>query len=277
VLRGRTIQRSRRLELLVLGSYVIPYVAVLAPNPLTYERFLLPLLPYLAIAAGALVERLVARAQAGFAAPALGASIGACVLALFLAPPACIAVLYDRVAVAPDKLELAAEWIRRNVDPRSVIVTSPGTVLPLLQDPESVRIDLEDPGTYTLPWLAYQAILPDAPDPERRWRVRIFPSGFATGPRRMDPAAVEPWLVETGAEYVVVEVSRFMRNMPTAAALEDAARRLGDRVYHSTGQMPSIPGLGSGEYQAASAFAFWLPGAEAFGPDIDIYRLRRGR
>jgi len=238
---------------------------------------LLPMLPYLAIAAGALVARLVALAQARVRSPGAATVAGALVFALFLAPPAYVAVRYDRVAVAPDKLELAAEWIRRNVDPRSVIVTSPGTVLPLLQDPESVRIDLEDPGTYTLPWLAYQAILPDAADPERRWRVRIFPSALTTGPRKVDPAAVEPWIVESGADYVVVEASRYMRNLPPAAALEAAAQRLGERVYHSTGQMPSIPGLGSGEYQAASAFAFWLPRAEAFGPDIDIYRLRRDR
>lgn len=275
--RWRTIERSRLIELVVLGSYVIPYLVVLAPNPFVFERFLLPMLPYLALLAGWVVAGLVALVQARVISSGLRTAAGALVAALFLAPPAYVAVRYDQVATAPDKLELAAQWIRENVDPRSVIATSPSTALPLLFDPALLRIDLEDRGTYTLAWLAYQGALPEEPDPERRWRVRVFPSAFAVGRRKIDPEAVEPWLRETGADYLVMEASRYMRKLPPTAALEDAGKRLGELVYHSTGQMSSFPGLGSGEYQAASAFAFWLPGAEAFGPDIDIYRLRRER
>jgi hypothetical protein len=270
VRRWGSIPRARRLELLVLGAYVVPYLAVLAPNPLTYERFLLPMLPYLALLAGWIVAGRSVRSAPGAVATALLAAAS-------LAGPTYLALEYVRVARTPDKLELATSWIRENVDPSSLILASPGTVVPLLYDPALVRIDLEDPGTYTLPWLAYQSILPDAPDPERRWRVRIFPAALAMGKRRMAPEAVEAWLVESGADYVVMESSRYMRNMPPVAALELAAGRLGERVYHSTGQMTSIPGLGSGEYQAADAYATWLPGAEAFGPDIDIYRIRRER
>jgi hypothetical protein len=277
VRRWRTIGRARRLELLVLGAYVVPYLVVLAPNPFVFERFLLPMLPYLALLAGWVVAGLADFAQARVRSRGLAAAAGAFVVALCLAPPAYVAVRYDQVAKAPDKLELAAQWIRANVDPASVIATSPSTALPLLLDPEFLRIDLEDRGAYTLAWLAYQGALPAGPDPERRWRVRVFPSAFAVGKQSIDPAAVEPWLRDTGADYLVMEASRYMRKLPPTAALEDAGRRLGELVYHSTGQMPSIPGLGSGEYQAASAFAFWLPRAEAFGPDIDIYRLRRNR
>lgn len=275
--RWKTIERSRRVELAVLAAYVVPYLAVLAPNPFVFERFLLPMLPYLALLAGWVVAGLVALVSARTSSRGLATAAGALVAALFLAPPAYVAVRYDQVARAPDKLELAAQWIRENVPPSSVIATSPSTALPLLLDPDFLRIDLEDRGTYTLAWLAYQGALPAAADPERRWRVRVFPSAFAVGRRSIQPEAVEPWLRETGADYLVMEASRYMRKLPPTAALEETGRRLGELVYHSTGQMDSLPGLGSGEYQAASGFAFWLPGAEAFGPDIDIYRLRRDR
>lgn len=258
---------ARRRELLVVGAYVVPYLLILAPNPRVYERFLLPMLPFLAMAAGWLAAAVLARVRG----PAR-----ALVPAAFLAGPAYLALRYVQVARAPDQLERAAEWVRAHVDPHSLLVASPGTVLPLLQDPESVRIDLEDAGIYTLPWLAYQGTLTDEQDPARRWRVQIFPSGLATGPGKLPPDEIEPWLRAAQADYVVMETSRTMRNLPAAAALEKAAQKIGERVYHASGQLTSMPGQGShGEYQGANDFARWLLGAEAFGPGVDVYRIRR--
>jgi hypothetical protein len=268
VRRWRTIDRARRLELAVVGAYVLPYLAVLAPNPFVFERFMLPMLPYLALLAGWLVASAVA---------SLPAWLGALVAAACLAPPAYVAVRYDRVAVAPDRMELVAAWIRENVDPKSLLVSSPGLALPFLYDPAVLATDLEDRGTYTLPWLAYQGALPAGPDPERRWRVRVFPAAYAVGPRSLAPERVEPWLLGTDPDYVVLEASRYMRKLPAMAALEASAQRRGDLVFRASGQMTSFVGLGQGEYQAADEFALWLLDADAFGPDIDVYRIRRDR
>jgi hypothetical protein len=130
-----------------------------------------------------------------------------------------------------------------------------------------VRIDLEDAGIYTLPWLAYQGTLTDEQDPARRWRVQIFPSGLATGPGKLPPDEIEPWLRAAQADYVVMETSRTMRNLPAAAALEKAAQKIGERVYHASGQLTSMPGQGShGEYQGANDFARWLLGRRGIRP-----------
>jgi hypothetical protein len=273
VRRWRTTARSRRLEFLVIAAYVAPYTAVLLPNPFVFERFMLPLLPYLSLLGGWLVATLAGGVASRASAPVVRTSLGVAVCAPFLLPPAWVAFRYGRVASAPDKYELATQWIRENAEPDARILTSPATVLPLLYDPAFLRLDLDDRGAYALPWLAYQAVLPDDADPWRSWKIQIFPSKAAAGPNRMDPAAVEPWLVETDPDYVVIEISRYMERLPATAALEAAVRRLGTRVYHSTGQMESIPGSGTGEYQAATRFAFWLCDAESFGPDLDIYRM----
>lgn len=277
LLRGwKSTPRARRLELAVIASYVLPYVAVLAPNIKTYERFLLPIYPYLACLAAAAVARLVGRA--GAIRPVwLRITAGTAAGILCLAPHAYIALRYTRAARAPDRLELAAAWIESNVDPGAVILTTPGTVLPLLYDPDFVRIDLEDRGAYTLPWLAYQGAMPTGEDPARRWKVRIFPSGQATGPERMDPEQVETWIMENGFDYAVIETSRKMRNLAVTRALAESVRKHGQLMYAREGETPSLPGLGPGEWQGASEYATWLLGADAFGPGVEIYQLRRER
>jgi hypothetical protein len=66
---------------------------------------------------------------------------------------------------------------------------SPGTGAPAPPGPrESVRIDLEDAGIYTLPWLALPGHA-DGPSRIRRgaWRVQIFPLGARDGPRASWP------------------------------------------------------------------------------------------
>jgi hypothetical protein len=266
LVRGwKSTARERRLELAVVASYVLPYVLVLAPNVKTYERFLLPLYPYLACLAASAVARLVGRG---------GVVRGAAVGILCLAPHAYIALRYMRAARAPDRLELAAAWIESNVDPGAVILTTPGTVLPLLYDPEFVRLDLEDEGVNTLPWPAYQGAMPAGADPARRWKVRHFPSDLAMGPQRMDPEQVEPWIRENHVDYVVIETSRKMRNLAVIRALAESVGKNGRLMYSVEGETPSLPGLGPGEWQGASEYATWLLRADAFGPGVEIYRLR---
>ncbi|MFN0008667.1 MAG: glycosyltransferase family 39 protein [Planctomycetota bacterium] len=272
----KSTARARRLELALIASYVLPYVAVLAPNIKTYERFLLPIYPYLACLAAAAVARIVGRAG-GIKPTWLRITVGAAAGILCLAPHAYIALRYARAARAPDRLELAAAWIESKVDPGAVILTTPGTVLPLLYDPELVRIDLEDDGAHTLPWLAYQGAIQPGADPARRWKVRIFPSSRATGPERMDPEQVDSWIAENGFDYAVLETSRKMRNLAVTRALADSVRNRGQLMYAVEGETPSLPGLGPGEWQGASEYATWLLGADAFGPGIEIYRLRRER
>lgn len=278
LLRGwKSTPRARRLELAVIASYVLPYVAVLAPNIKTYERFLLPIYPYLACLAAAAVAWIVGRAG-GIRPTWLRITAGMSAGILCLAPHAYIALRYARAACAPDRLELAAAWIESNVDdPGAVILTTPGTVLPLLYDPEFVRIDLQDDGTYTLPWLAYQGALPPGEDPARRWKVRIFPSGRATGPERMEPEQIESWIAENRFDYAVIETSRKMRNLAATRALAESVRKHGKLVYAVEGETPSLPGLGPGEWQGASEYATWLLDADAFGPGVEIYRLGRDR
>src|SRR6185436_19289468 len=97
--------------------YVLPYAAVLAIDGEVYERFLLPLLPYLACLAGYAVVLLLHSAAEHLARPAARWLACALVIATACVFPIVAAWSFTRVALATDTYEQAAEWISTEIDP----------------------------------------------------------------------------------------------------------------------------------------------------------------
>jgi hypothetical protein len=258
--------RDARLDLVVVLAYAVPYLGALALDPSVQERFLLPLLPYLACLGAYAVAWISARW-----------SIAA---VLILAMPAWAAARYARVATSEDTLERAADWIRGHVDPKERIAVSPGTVLPLLVDTDDLRTDLEDPTELSLPWIAYQRLLPSRPrgadlSGDARWRIRILPIARRFDPHGFDRARAESWIRETEAGYVVFEDSQRMYSQFPGRELEATARSMGELVYAEAGWIPTSSDIGPTDYQMPRRLANRLLDAEAFGPGIRIYRIRR--
>jgi hypothetical protein len=256
--------RDARLDLLVVLAYALPYFGALALDPSVQERFLLPLLPYLAC--------LAAYAVASIPGPAALGSIAAFALAAF---PAFVAARYARVAASDDSLERAASWIRAHVDPKERIAATPGTVLPLLVDPDDLRADLEDPTELSLPWIAYQRLLPAGLSGDPRWRIRLLPIARRFDPHGFDRSRAESWIRDTEAAYVVFEDSQRMRSQFAGGELEAAAAAAGELVYDAAGEIPAPTDVGPTDYQMPRRLARRLLDAEAFGPGIRIYRIRR--
>jgi hypothetical protein len=263
------------LDLAIVLAYLLPYLAVLALDPNVRDRFLLPLIPYLAcLSAGALswiIARIRGRARETRIRMALASFVGI----LLAGAPLLVAIRFARAAVSPDTLELAATWIRDHVGPEQRILTTPGTVLPLLIDAECLRADLEDPTVLSFPWLAYQSLLPPSRDGDRRWKIRLIPVARRFDPHGFDRARAEAWIRDERADFVLIEDSLRMRRHFSGVDLEQAANAMGDLEYSLDGQIPAPTDIGPIDYQNARGLARRLLGADAFGPGILIYRIRR--
>jgi hypothetical protein len=253
--------RDACLDLLVVLAYALPYLGALALDPSVQERFLLPLLPHFACLAAYAVARITARVPI--------------VAALVLALPAWAAMRYVRVAESEDTFERAADWIRGHVDPKERIAVTPGTVLPLLVDADDLRADLEDPTELSLPWIAYQRLLPADLPGDPRWKIRLLPIARRFDPHGFDQTRAERWIREMEAGYVVLEDSQRMHRQFHGRELEAAAGSMGDLVYDARGSIPESDDVGPTDYQMPRRLANRLLDAEAFGPGIRIYRIRR--
>src|SRR5262249_35211057 len=131
-------------DLAVVGAYVVPYLGALLLDPNVQERFLLPLLPYLACLAACALAWVRARSPGP---PALGSLAAAARIAARAWGP----LRYARAASSPDNYEKAADWIRSHVAPKERILAPPAAVPPLLVDAESLRKDQRDPSLLAHP------------------------------------------------------------------------------------------------------------------------------
>jgi hypothetical protein len=263
-------RRSRRRDVWIVLAYAVPYAAILALDPNVQERFLLPLVPLLACLAAAPVALALEwlRARAG-AAAATAAAV------LLLGGPAVAAACYARTAAAPDNYMIAADWIRAHVKPEERVLATPGAVLPLLIDADALHEDEKDQSWLANPWMIYQYLLPQIPDGDPRWKILFVPVGEWRGGRTLDRARANAILEETRADYVLLEDSVRMHKYYPTAELERAGAESGELVHRSVG---TIPGPEDGlifEYSGTRGLARRILGAEAFGPGIRIYRIRR--
>jgi hypothetical protein len=128
----------------------------------TYERFLIPLLPYFALAA-AYALRELARAGSNVLPSLKRPSGGAALTSAFLALPLLGTWCLSSSRAAPHTTTQAARWLERNASPSTDVALTSTLDLPLCRAPRGFATWL-GPVERALvwPWSAYQARLPKA-------------------------------------------------------------------------------------------------------------------
>ena len=267
-------RRSRRRDVWIVLAYAVPYAGILAVDPNVQERFLLPLVPLLACLAATSVAAVVGRIRGR-----AGVAVACAAAVVLLGEPTWAAACYARTAAAPDNYTLAADWIRAHLTPDDRVLATPGAVLPLLVDAEGLREDPSDQTWLANPWLIYQSLLPGRrsgdPDGDPRWKIRFVPAAEWRGGRKLDFARAQALIDETRADYVLFEDSVRMHKYFPTDELERAAAESGELVHRTVG---TIPGPTDGlifEYSGTRGLARRILSANAFGPGIKIYRIRR--
>ncbi|MEA2619877.1 MAG: hypothetical protein QOC97_650, partial [Chloroflexota bacterium] len=140
--------RRDRRALAVLAAFAVSYLVGVSASPLHWDRYVIPLVPIIGIAAAAgvlaigdLAVRAVSRRRAGRreaaaslaptrtpvagGLPAIGVS-GAIVIALLL-PPMATVVATDRIRAQATTRAVATDWIVANLPPGSRIVEENGS------------------------------------------------------------------------------------------------------------------------------------------------------
>jgi hypothetical protein len=286
--RMRDAWKSKSLR--VVLAYALPYTLVLGLYRQTFDRFLLPLLPYVACLAGVGVEHAMrwasssaerrSRARGASASPSrsiLAHTAALAVAVVFLALPSYAAVRYASVCRAHDTYECVADWLLEHPETRDeTIVVTPGMTLPVFYHPEALEIseDAKLPYWYARThWLHYQRELPEAAARGPRFRVHSITLATAEADPAHNPGWAEAFLARHRPRYVVLEVSQRMEYMPGVKAIEALVHARGRLVWSIDGERMANPDWRPFEYQDIAEMLPRLLVLPRFGPRIEIYRM----
>jgi 4-amino-4-deoxy-L-arabinose transferase-like glycosyltransferase len=120
----RALRLRRPADLALLG-FVLPLLVTVGTVKTVFPRYLVPLVPPLAVLAAELVLAAIPASRALAAALAI----------VMVAPSAMAAMRFDALAAQKDTRVLAAEWVEAHVPPRARIVTCKGYGGPVLEGP----------------------------------------------------------------------------------------------------------------------------------------------
>jgi hypothetical protein len=271
--RPSKLEAQTKADAWVACAYALPYTLALGVFGETFDRFLLPLLPYFAVLAGAAVElacNSIARAVRNSTARV---ALQGVVAVIALAFPAVAIERYTAALVADDTLEQATAWLREHADGR--VLVSPRLGLPLFQDRASLEFASHDYATKQAIWVRYQLEhlnsddSPAAPPQSERRPIYITPGKLAS----VGADEIDALLVETKPDFAVVEVSRLMTRLAGVRTLRETLAQRGTLVA-------TFRGGGDGEcedapidYQDVPHFVERILHTRCFGPCVEIYAL----
>jgi hypothetical protein len=270
-----SIERERRCDLAVVLAYVLPYFLVIGMYAETWERFLMPLIPYLAclgaFGAKSVIAPLVERMSVARARTACSASFAALLPALALVP----AVKVGCVRASPNTLSCAAEWIEKNASVTDPIVVVPYVDLPLLHADEALAENSKRP--WSSNWIRYQMQLTDAEKSGPRYEVYVVPKPRLEAMQALtdDPLG---YFREFHARYVVIVTGS--EEIAMLAHAREALRREAELVYRVTPERVDA-GRSTGFFQRhlenvlAMPFFLFVLEAARMGPTLEIYRLNQ--
>lgn len=253
-------------EAWVIAAFALPYAVVFGMFDLTYQRYLLPLLPIAACAAAYLVFD-VLRARRALVVAAI--VVAECALAIQVA----------RIRAAPDTQARAASWIAEHVAADRRVALSPTIDLPLVRTRMRLAWAQEQDVLLAFPWIAHQVAHPELAerDDARDLLTVSLHDEPAIAALARDPRAfVDGWQ----ADYAVVEVFDAARKRPVLASLCDAVRARGTLVARfspaadDTGD--NTPFLNRDQYREYDEHEPWwwrVCRMRSLGPAIEIYRL----
>lgn len=137
-----------RRALVVVTAFALPYALVVGLYDLTYERFVLPLVPLLAVAGGFAVERVRSARWRAFAASVL--------VVAALVPSARLA----HVHAQRDTQSALADWVAaRSARDARPLWLAPSLDVPLVRDGASLALVTDPSSPKSTVWLRYQAAL----------------------------------------------------------------------------------------------------------------------
>jgi hypothetical protein len=200
--RNPELARRRRQEAWIVLAFVLPYAFVISLWEENYERFVIPLLPFLATfaawSARELGLRLGGRARAIAAALLLGA----------LALPGYASARLAWLRHVPDTAERAAAWIEANLDPaRDTIFGMPWWDLPLARTEESLQDRRGGKPFHVIStWKTYQASLAAGALPPPHWSIisMVIVEGFDGATRE----GLRQYLDSFGPGYYVIDAKK---------------------------------------------------------------------
>ncbi len=258
----------RRADLWIVLAFAGPYLLAFGAYAITFPRYLLHLVPFLAIAAvagcGAWAERARMTRRAAIAAAA------ASVIVPF-ALCAHLAVLWTR----PDTLEETAAFLRARPAPTATLVSLD---VPVLRSAAAIGAYRSPPGEpWAPPWVAYQSRLPDAARLAAStdlFTLRPSPAS-APGDFVRDAAAGARAL---GARRLLLDASDRARRPPIARlcdALSDGVvARFSPQRRDAGDERPVLVRDQGDEWRGEASFAWRLAGARALGPVVEVHAVR---
>jgi hypothetical protein len=162
-----THSATHRGNLIVVASYVVPYTLVLAMFDETFERFLTPLVPYLALAVTWGLSRWASCSKAPIRFAAYGAA------ALLFGVELFGSMRLASLRAQPDTMELAARFVQEKFSPQSDTLFLFAKIdLPLARTRESMFNDGKKRRLFSR-WAKYQGNRKGEPLPEPHWNVRF--------------------------------------------------------------------------------------------------------
>ncbi|MFN0243249.1 MAG: ArnT family glycosyltransferase [Planctomycetota bacterium] len=264
-----TDEREARRALLVVLAYALPYLIAIGLYQRTYQRFALPLVPFLACAAAYAVLRgaslLRLRSHVAFGAFAL----------LCLAPQGAAALALARLRSAPDTCDRLADWMRAQTRASlGRVAILPTVDVPLVRSPRAMHE--RDPGidARISPWYGYQTRHALGEHPGATFDIATMPM-YAPGAREAILADPDAYVRGLGADTAVIEV---FEHRAVLAAVRDALARNG-RLVQSFSPDPGGAGwLFTLAYQDDEfpRFVPWMwrvLRARSAGPPIEVYAL----
>ena len=263
-IKRHQLTSERRRDLAVAASFVVPYVLVLGLFDRTYERFLLPLLPFVACFAAAFLHKLsslLRKSREPF--------VGLALVLLAQAFPLTVAIRSALQRARPDPATQVAEWVTTELDPKvDRIIVSPIASFPLPFDLQG------DPARKTmsnhakLPWPNYQAHSPRT----QREAFELVPMTLLPSEQpsaiglRESRSALRKRIQNSHCNWVILRVrpGRAMYEV-FAAVLSKLGTRVARFSAREDGQVPPD----RGDQRALQVLRRHL-----HGPSHDIYRLK---
>jgi hypothetical protein len=251
----------------VLGSYAR-----------TWGRFLLPLLPYLAIAAafavGQAVRWLTPRAASTRARVALASFAALAVLAL----PVYAGLRRFTLQLRSDTIERACTWIAEHVDPRAArILVGQSLTLPLFHRADALQSNLQYKSAQYSRWLCYQDLVLEPAPPERGFQLLMVPQHTELRQQLRRSQGAVDYLRASAADYLVLEVSQRTVAFLAQRQLRDAARQVGGLVASFAPDPDAPEDIRWADYQDGPGMVWRTLRQDCLGPTIEIYRLAPDR
>ena len=269
-------ERERRRDVCVVLGYALPYLAVFGLYDLTFERFGLPMIPLLAVAAACAAQRLADLLPRIMASPLAQAAGAVLVLAL----PSAAAWKIGTLRSEPDTYEVAARWLEeRALATDDKVLLLQNFDLPVPYSAVALR---ELPDTSSLYWTLVQkrALASDAEQSGLRVVRQRQPIVDDEG-EEIEPAErVTPeWLEREGVRFVVaLQASRGLRD-PASLDLVRALRKRGKRALLLS-PFGELPQREKGERELDLGFGVTEMGTalqvlrtQTYGPQLEIFEL----